>query len=458
MDPIKTKLFGRENILHDIVTGALASEPASFSLVGTKMVGKSLILNHLAAADGPLTGDAYAGWRPPRNRDGNSVLVVKIDCDWAEAQQDLLGYLHERLRHEVQDVNGIRLDNERIDAQGSDALRIWQIARQLSQMDYRLVILMDNFDRAFEEQLIKMESVDELRPLTLEVALVVATEQPLHDLDQQLAASPLFNVMEQKFIGLLDAEATNLWLDAYCQSFPALRGMRDELMVLTGSHPYLLRRVLDIIPEVRQILTPGQELGPEHDALIRLRLAEHGRLLFATLWRKLQKPPGSMQLKMLQELVARLVVSPLPSSQAQRAQLSLLNWLINQATVVFAPEGYRFFSPLFTEYIEEQIDAQASERAHASGAAHQQTPAVDEAPIYARLTKIEAALLRYFQANSGALIPSQQLLTDVWGRPDATQRRVQEAIRRLRLQLEKADPPVGVIENERGRGYRFVPA
>jgi len=35
---------------------------------------------------------------------------------------------------------------------------------------------------------------------------------------------------------------------------------------------------------------------------------------------------------------------------------------------------------------------------------------------------------------------------------------VQEAIRRLRLQLEQASQPVGVIENERGKGYRFVPA
>jgi DNA-binding response OmpR family regulator len=35
---------------------------------------------------------------------------------------------------------------------------------------------------------------------------------------------------------------------------------------------------------------------------------------------------------------------------------------------------------------------------------------------------------------------------------------VQEAIRRLRMQLEKIQPPIGDIENDRGRGYRFVPA
>lgn len=457
MDTMKSRLFGRENVLREIVAGVLAPEPVSYSLVGTKLVGKSSILNHLASTDGSLSNDIYADMRPPRYDDGNRIIVTKIDCDWAEAQQDLLGYLYVRLYHEVHVVNNIPLNEARINAQASDPLRIWQIARQLSQMEYRLVILMDNFDRAFEQQLIKMESVDELRPLTLEVALVVATEQPLHDLDRQLAASPLFNVMEQLFIGLLDAEAANAWMDAYCQQFPALISMRDELLCLTGNHPYLLRRVQDILPEVRQILTPGQELGPEHAALIRLRLAEHGRLLFAMLWRKLQRPPEPIQPAMTQALVARIVAAPLPPSQTPRAQLSILNWLINQAIVVYGQDGYRIFSPLFTEYLEGRVGNQGKERQTIRIAAAQRSTTEDDEPIYAQLTKIEAGLLRYFQANPGVLIPAQQLLGDVWNRPDATPRRVQEGIRRLRLQLEIAHPPVGVIENERGRGYRFVP-
>ncbi len=457
MDAMKNRLFGRETVLREIVAGALAPEPVSYSLVGTKLVGKSSILNHLASNEGPLISDAHADLRPPRYDDGNRIIVTKIDCDWAEAQQDLLGYLYARLYHEVHVLNNIPLDEARINAQASDPLRIWQIARQLNQMDYRLVILMDNFDRAFEQQLIKMESVDELRPLTLEVALVVATEQPLHDLDRQLAASPLFNVMEQIFIGLLGAVAANAWMDAYCQHFPALTNLRDELLRLTGSHPYLLRRVQDILPEVRQMLTPEQALGPEQAALIHLRLAEHGRLLFAMLWRKLQRPPEPIRPETAQALIARLVDSPLPPSQTPREQLAVLNWLINQAMVVYGPDVCRIFSPLFAEYLEGRVGGHTQARQAVHSTAAPRTIAEDDDPIYTQLTKIEAGLLRYFQANPGVLIPAQQLLDDVWNRPDATPRRVQEGIRRLRLQLETADPPVGVIENERGRGYRFVP-
>jgi DNA-binding response OmpR family regulator len=75
-----------------------------------------------------------------------------------------------------------------------------------------------------------------------------------------------------------------------------------------------------------------------------------------------------------------------------------------------------------------------------------------------QFTKIEASLLRYFQSHQNETISTEQLLADVWKRPDATNRRVQEAIRRLRLHLEAAHPPIGAIENDRGRGYRFTPA
>ncbi|MEI7900995.1 MAG: PhoU domain-containing protein [bacterium] len=65
--------------------------------------------------------------------------------------------------------------------------------------------------------------------------------------------------------------------------------MVDELTVLTGMHPFLLRNLGDILVEVRQMLPGGRDLGVAHLPLLRLRLAEHGRLLFETNWKRLQK-------------------------------------------------------------------------------------------------------------------------------------------------------------------------
>ena len=76
---------------------------------------------------------------------------------------------------------------------------------------------------------------------------------------------------------------------------------------------------------------------------------------------------------------------------------------------------------------------------------------------YAYLPRMEADVLRYLQAHANEVVSPEELLTQVWKLPPTTSpRRVQEAIRRLRNHLKEEDPPIGIIENERGQGYRFV--
>lgn len=457
----KEQFFGRERVLREIVAGVLASpQPASFSLVGSKLAGKSRLLDHLASDQGPLAGEAFESWRPYAFGEGDRVVTCKIDCDWEDAQTDLLGFAADRLAHQLQTVERIQLDWVSVEGQPGASRRLWQMSRQLNQLGYRLVLLMDNFDAVFENQLITPDSVDELRPLTRETALVVATEQPLHDLDRELAASPLFNVMTQLFIGLLEAEAACRWLAAYGKEYPGVSALTPALLEMTGAHPFLLLRIDDILAEVRAVLPAGQTLDSDHLPLIRLRLAEHGRLLFVTCWRNLQNPPRRIDPTILMELVAQLVERSLPPDQVAREHIPTLNWLINQAMVVYSEQGYRLFSPLFAEFLANRLAdiTHPDENAAPAPATPPRGTLPPDAPIYDHLTKIESALLRYFQSHVNEVIPPEQLLADVWKRPTASPRRVQEAIRRLRLELEEAQPPVGVIENERGQGYRFVPA
>jgi hypothetical protein len=158
VDPTKSTFFGRETVQRDITEGVLADQPGSFSLVGTRWIGKSALLRHLASADGPLQGSEYADWHPMRYADGDDVVVVSIDCNWAEAQQDLMGHLFDRVYAAVSQRARFDLDEARIEEQTSAARKVWQIARQLDEMHGRLVVLMDNFDRAFEQQLIHLST------------------------------------------------------------------------------------------------------------------------------------------------------------------------------------------------------------------------------------------------------------------------------------------------------------
>lgn len=454
MDSERRIFFGRDRVVFEITRGLLAPQPQSFSLVGPKLIGKSQFLHYLASEEGPLMGEGFSRQRPVAFEDGAQVIVAWVDCDWQDAREDLIGWIYRQVQRQVSDA-GVTLDWAAIETEAAVARRIWRIARSLREQEIRLVLLMDNFDRVFEEQWIRRDNVDELRPLTLEMALVVATEQPLHDLDRDLAASPLFNVMTQLFLGLLDPQAARAWVLSYADEFSGVETLADALVDLTGMHPFLLRRLGDILLEVREMVVGSGPLGREHLPLLRLRLAEHGRLVFETSYRRLQKLPPRIRPESVDKLVALLIKASLPLSSVQLEDSAALNWLINQAMVICCargPEnGYQFFTPLFTEYLARRLGAETAAPPPVA------TPTLSE-DVLDQFSKTEAALLRYFKAHANQVVSTEQLLADVWKRPDASNRRVQEAIRRLRLQLDEMERPIGAIENDRGRGYRFVPA
>ena len=458
MDGSRKTFYGRERVLFEVVHGVLAPQPQSFSLVGPKLIGKTHLFHYLAAEDGPLLGEELAAQRPRRFRDGARVVVTWIDCDWQDAQEDLIGWVYKNLQEHVRERAKLVLNWTRIEEQPLASRRIWQLARELNEQEIRLVLLMDNFDRVFENQLVNPDTMDELRPLTLELALLVATEQPLHDLDRELAASPLFNVMTQLFLGLLEPQAARVWIESNAGDFPAAPQAAGEFMRLTGMHPFLLRRLGDIVLEVRQMLPGMPLLGAEHLPLLRLRLAEHGRLLFETSWRRLQRLPPRIQPDAVSYLLQHLVTGALPLADVKMEHASALNWLINQAIVTCCltpgENSYQLFTPLFTEYLARRLAPPAEWDASRIVS----PPSGIALPDFDQFTKTEALLLRYLQAHQNETVSTEQLLAEIWKRPDASNRRVQEAIRRLRLQLETTDPPIGDIENDRGRGYRFIPA
>ena len=443
MERPERPFFGRDRLIHEVVSGILFPRPASFSLVGPKLIGKSQLLSHLASPHGPLL-DAEAG----RER----IMVAQLDCGWLDGQDSVFDFVASRLRQQVRAAGDVSLDWDQVDKQSTASRRVWHINRQLAESGRRLVLFIDNFDSVLQEHGPSPAFVEQLRPLSLGMPIVVATEQPLHDLDREVAATALFNGMTQLFIGLIEPEAGERWVHSYCREHPALAPIADRLLEMTGHHPFLLQRLGDILADAQHMLTRGQQLGPEHLPLIRLRLSEHGRLLFVTQWQRLQTPPRRVNVREVMTLLERLLAAPVPIDEVKDEHFSPLNWLINQAIVVYGSSGYRISCALFAEFLGRRIGAGASTRPRSLEAER------SDSPFLTSLTKTESALLRYFQDRSNAVVSSQDLLADVWNRPNASPRRVQEAIRRLRLRLDEAVPPVGVIENERGRGYRFVPA
>jgi hypothetical protein len=445
--------YGRDNIVREVGRGVLALEPGSFVFVGARLIGKSALLRQLASEQSLLRRKA-------------AVVVAQIDCAWQEpgiheaANCDPLEILYAELTQQLRTTK-IEFNWAEVEAQASPIRRIWQLARQLQQQEHRLILLMDNFATLVSRVPGQTSLINLLRLLMTEAALVVTTEQPLYDLGGILAESPLIELFTQRFLGLIEPEAARSWLAVYQQQFPGLHPMIGTLTEITGRHPFLLRKLGDSLAEVEQMLPADDPVGPEQLALLRLRLAEYGRPLFMALWHNLQNPPSYIDPLDVTGLLGQLSPAPLAARQLKHGQASSLNWLINQAIVTYGERngvpGYQLFSPLFAEFLAGRLTASPAHPRPYSAPYSLATRANEpEAPIYEQLTKMEAALLRYFLKHSQSIVSTEQLLADVWKRPDSSTRRVQEAIRRLRLQLEQQTPPIGVIENERGRGYRFV--
>ena len=450
MESIKARFFGRKTIVADLVPGILApSQPLDFSLVGPKLIGKSRLLKYLSDESGPLRGPDPYGWRPERFRDGHNIIVGHYDCDWPAAKEHLTEFINQRLTAQLQEetYRHLNFDWSRINSATSPGQRIGQMVRQLDQLQMRLILLLDNFDHVLRSEHVTPDMVNELRPLTNELGLVVATEEALHDLNQSIAASPLFNVMHQHFIGLLEPEGTRSWLDAYQERIPMSPEVTEQLMDMTGGHPFLLARVNDILIETETLMPGITKIEGEQIPLLSLRLAEHGRQLFELNWHKLNDAERSL----VKPLVKQLLKAPIPIGQLPIEQVTSLNWLINQAIVSYHHNSYQLYSPLFRKFLlDKEQKGEFDDTAAAMMASH-----TDK--IYDQLTPKEADLLRYFETNSHTVISVDTLLADVWNQPEASPRRVQEAIRRLRNNLNKHTPPIGVIENERGEGYRYIP-
>ena len=210
--------------------------------------------------------------------------------------------------------------------------------------------------------------------------------------------------MTQLFLGLMERDAGLQFLESYGEEWPALRPVADDLLAWTGLHPYLLDRLAYALDDAQGRLAPGQELGPEHLPLIRMRLAEHARPLFLSLWQESQSPPARVNMRTLMALLEQLLQAPVPIDPASDEQTAELNWLINQAVVVYGSRGYQLASPLFADFLSGRIGAAAN------GRLRRVAPDGGDSPFINSLTKTENALLRYFQANSNAIISPEELL------------------------------------------------
>lgn len=387
----------RQRILHNL----RADSPVSVSLAGGALLGKSTLLAHLA---GELSGQ---GGHP----------VVLVDCAQTRPGTQPPG------PPEAAGRWSLFLDNW-------DAIARWQ----------------------GEDRQRWAEWIATAQPGR---GLLLACRHPLHEVTTTIGFSSPLPHIQQTFLGLIDGDEAGRVVQAALAAFPESAGLAPALVEWCGGHPFLLDRLEELLADVAALLPGGQGPGQAHLPLLRLRLAAaYGRPLFDSQWRAVGCG-GEAAEESLLPLLRQLLLRPIRFGELAPAQAEPMNWLLVQGLVGVDSHSYRLFSPLFQEYLalKLQVEVAAAPRSVTdAGAVH----ALIERESH-RFTPQEKSLLLYFLERPGAIVSVEELLAEVWQRPDGSSRRVQEGIRRLRHRLAEFNGAVGSIDNEWGQGYRYVP-
>ncbi len=387
--------------LQRIIQNFCADPPVSVSLVGGPLLGKSVILAYLTAE---LAG-----------ADGGSRSVVQVNC----AQL------------------GPGTPPPLAPPEGEGA-----------------VVLLDNFDAISRWRADERRGwVDWIVSPQPTRGLLLASRCPLYALGTDFgSALPYF---QQSFLGLVDGEEAARILRDLLAGVPDHEPLLVSLVEWCGGHPFLLDRMPELLADVAGLLPAGVPIAPTHLPLLRLRLAAaYARLLFDSQWRAIEchdEADGKPIAHLLRQMLRR----GLGFDELAPAQAEPMHWLLVQGLVGVDGHRYRLFSPLLQEYLATkwQVDAAAAPVVEAGqDAVH----ALVERESH-RFTPQEKSLLLYFLERPGTIVSVDELLADVWQRPDGSVRRVQEGIRRLRHRLVEFNGAVGTIDNEWGQGYRYVP-
>lgn len=286
-------------------------------------------------------------------------------------------------------------------------------------------------------------------------SVVLASAHPLHEWSADNGLHSIAPHFQHSFLGLIDREESRRIIAALLDDQSHSAPLLDPLLDMCGGHPFLLDRMDELLADVAGLLPGGGPLMPDHLPLVRMRLAAtHGQILFGNQWRAVHRAdarPGWA----VGALLAALVRRPIPLDGLTPAQMGPMNWLLVQGMVRIDGHFYRLFSPLLQEYLALRLEVTPVAEDSVQAAVDSAQALVEREAH--RFTPQEKTLLFYFLERPGVIVSVDELLAEVWERPDGSVRRVQEGIRRLRHRLTELSRPVGAIENEWGQGYRYVP-
>jgi len=411
----------------------MLSKGQSVSIIGPRKIGKTSLLFHISRPE----------VMQEHGLDPACHLIVYFTCEGSGqlALEELYALILEEVVARASQL-GYAFTRP---GRPVSYLEFESFLREASRQDLKLTLLLDEFEIWGASRDSGEELLSSLRALTTKFDIGFLTVSK-----QQLAAftdhhSPFFNIFFPVKLGLFDKsgsrdliEGSLLKVDA---SFPP--EAVDGIIALGGEHPFFLQVVAYWALELQD--TKGGPLESKDMRLLAQTVRSQVEPHFKYYWENLTSDE-------------RYVLAALPFTQDVEIHRNQLEKLDSLCLIVKDGDRYRYFSPLFHDFVRRQ----KVDRLLQAGPFVLE-PTLKDALLHEQplsLSEKQFDLLSYLVAHEGKIVSIKELDRHVmWPLPEEQHEYVFLGDERLKSVLKGLRKELGdtaeCIVNKRGVGYMF---
>jgi DNA-binding winged helix-turn-helix (wHTH) protein len=317
------------------------------------------------------------------------------------------------------------------------------VLRKALSQELKFALLLDEFELLGENQKLGTELLEGLRALATKFDIAYLTSSQRQIAEFTGNHSPFFNVFFPLKLGLFDESASRDLIEQSLTksgaSFPPQ--VVDHVFEQGGGHPFFLQVVSYWALELQS--TKGASLESRDFRILAQTVRGQVESHFEYYWRHLTPRE-------------QYVLAALPLTQSQETYREELEALACLCLIVKEGERYRYFSPLFRDFVRRQKVDNLLQAGSFILALPRQRALLREKPL--DLSPRQFALLSYFVERQGQVVTSEELDREVISKSLEEQQeyhylgdeRLKSAIRELRKAL---GDDAKYIANRRGVGY-----
>jgi DNA-binding winged helix-turn-helix (wHTH) protein len=413
----------------------MLSQGQSVSVIGPRKIGKTSLLFHISRAE----------VMRQHGLDPNYHLLVYFTCEGMgdlTLQEFYTLILEEVANRAAQYGYHLSIPERPVSYQEFE-----RAIREAFDQKLRLVLLLDEFEQLSNNPNLGVDLLSGLRALATEfdIAYLTVSRRPLATFTED--HSPFFNIFLPLQLGLFNESESRELVERSLKKtdtkFPPK--ILDYILELGGGHPFFLQMVCYWALELQNTKKAPLESKDLHILVhtVRGQIESH----FEYYWKHLTSPE-------------QYVLAALPFTRNDRRYQEQLKALACLCLIVQEDNRYRYFSPLFRDFVRcQKVENLLQAAPFVLVLPHQQALR-HEAPL--PLSAKQFALLSYLMQRQGQVVSNRELDHEVmWASPEEQEKyeylgdeRLKSAIKGLRKALgSEAD----CIVNRRGVGYMFQP-